>query len=485
MKRALLTGAWLLGALPPLVAGGVFYNSNQSAEYLRTFERNSAIDNADIVYYNMAGTVRLSEGLTLNLSNQTIFQRATVETRGNPVLGDRVYRSSNPAWCVPNAYGAYRKGRLAVFTGLETIGATAIRAWRGGLPSLDLLGKQQAGYGGAASIIQAGDAYGAALQAGQSPAQAQAAAQAAGLDGSTFPVQSTLKGSSVYLAWRGGAAYRLSPRVSLALAGRFVLARQEVLGQVEASSTYNAYGHDFRGQAQLLLHKTDLATGFSTELGLNLYPTDQLVFSFTLEMPTPLSFKTSVRDGQDGGGLFVDGQRARLDLPMALRLGLGYQATPRLRASVGMNAYLEKRANFGMLAFAPNGNDPRRDYGNTLEEGCSLEYRASPAWLLSAGVNLNQIGQVRSSTLDISLPGAHSDYLSVGAGFQVQASERCRFNVGLAHTRFRRAYETADVMGDQRLQAAFAAQGEAIDPRKGYDKRYFILAFGLDYHFSR
>ena len=51
----------MLVVLPCLhaAAGGVFYNSNQSAEYIRTFDRNSAIDNADIVYYNMAGTVNL------------------------------------------------------------------------------------------------------------------------------------------------------------------------------------------------------------------------------------------------------------------------------------------------------------------------------------------------------------------------------------------------------------------------------------------
>ena len=484
MKRALRTGAWLLGGLCPLGAGGVFYNSNQSAEYLRSFDRNSAIDNADIVYYNMAGTVRLREGLSFNVSNQTIFQQASVATRGNPVLGDRVYRSNNPAWVVPNLYGAYRRGRLALFTGLETLGATATRTWPDGLPTLDLQGRQQAGYGGAASAIMAGDAYGAALRAGQDLAQARAAALGAGLDSSSFQAHSRLQGSSLYLAWRWGAAYRLRPKLALALAGRCVLARQEILGQVDASSSYDRNGHDFRGQSRLLMHRTDLATGFSGELGLNLYPSDNLVLSFTLEMPTPLSFKTSVRDGQDGGGLFQDGQRARLDLPMALRLGLGWQASPRLRASVGLNAYLEKRAHFGLLAFPRNGNDPGRDYRDTVEESCALEYRLNPAWLLSAGVNFNQIGQARSATLDTSLPGAHANYLSLGAGFQVQASERLRFNLGLGHTRFQRAYEHADLIGDERLRAAFAAQGEAIDPRKAYDKRYFILAFGLDYHFS-
>jgi long-subunit fatty acid transport protein len=180
----------------------------------------------------------------------------------------------------------------------------------------------------------------------------------------------------------------------------------------------------------------------------------------------------------------MDGRRARLDLPMVLRFGLGYQATPRLRASVGMNAYLEKSANFGMLALPSNRNDPRRDYGNTYEEAAALEYQAGPRWLLSAGVNFNQIGQAKASTLDISIPGAHADYLSLGAGFRYAVSERLKLNAGFGRTRFRKPYENADAMGDQKIQAALAGLGEAVQPHKVYDKRYFIVAFGLDYHFS-
>jgi hypothetical protein len=478
-------GLGLLGALHPLAAGGVFYNSNQSAEYLRTFERNSAVDGADLVYYNMAGAVRLPEGLTLNLSNQTIFQRATVATLGNPVLGDRTYRSTNPAWVVPNLYGAYRTGRVALFMGLETIGATAIRTWPSGLPNLDLLGRQRVGYGGAASMVMAGDAYAAALQAGRSPAQAQAAALAGGLDASTFEASSWLKGSSRFLAWRGGAACQVSPAWSLALALRVVAARQELAGQVDAQATYNQAGHDLRQQARLLLHRVDRATGGSGELSLNAYPAPGVVFSFTFEMATPLTFRTAVQDGQDGGGLIPDGKRARLDLPMALRSGLGWQATPRLRASLGVNAYLEQSADLSMLRDPANATDPARDYGNTFEEGLALEYRLTPAWLVSGGLNFNQIGQRRGATLDLSLPGAHEDYVSVGAGFRYALSRRFQVNVGLAHTRFRHPFEHADVLGDQALQARFADLGQAIQPRKRYDKRFVILALGLECHFGR
>jgi len=202
-------------------------------------------------------------------------------------------------------------------------------------------------------------------------------------------------------------------------------------------------------------------------------------------MGTSLRFRTRVRDGRDGGGRFADGSRAHLDLPQAWRFGLGWELGPRTRISFGLDAYLEHVARMDLLDDPADRIVARRDYRNTWEASAALEYRPDPRWLWSAGINVNRIGQRRSATLDTSLPGAHADYLSLGAGFRFQASDRLRFNVGLAATGFDHRYRNADVAGDRALQAAFAAQGLAISPAKEYDKRYLILAFGVDCHFPR
>lgn len=352
IAAVLAAAAWCPGH-----AGGIFVNSNQSAEYIRSFDRNSALDAADIAYYNMAGTVCLPPGLTGNLSNQTILQRATVRPLGNPVLGDRTYRSDNPVWLVPNFYLVYRHRRWAGFTALQTIGATAVRRWPSGLPSMDLAGKAAAGYGGPASARIASDAYAAALAAGATQAQAQAAGAGAGLNAAPFPSRSWLKGSSRFLAWRLGAACRISPRWAVAVAGRLVWARQDVSGGVAGACTYDGFAD-----------------------------------------PAPVLIEVS-------------------------------------------------------------------------------------SWLVSLGVNINRIGQRRSATLDTSLPGAHGTYLSLGTGARYQASDRLRLTFGAACTGFAQRYRNADA-GDRRLQAAFAANGAAISPDKEYDKRYLILAFGIEYHLA-
>lgn len=473
MKRGLLITSLILGTLPPATAGGVFYNSNQSAEYFRTFDRNSAIDNADIVYYNMAGTVKLREGWTFNLSNQTIFQKATVETKGNPVVGNRKYESNNPVWSVPNLYAAYRKTNWSLFLGLETIGATAVRDWKDGLPTLDLAGKQAAGYGSELNSRIIG--LDAAAH-GQDPILAA-------LDASHYTATSRLKGSSYYLAFRHGGAYQFNDYFSMAIAGRLVIAQQDIVGSVDSACTYNQYGHDLRTQKRLVLDTSDKATGYSGEIGLNLYPTKGMVINLTYEMSTPLNFKTTVHDGKDGGGLATNGKKARLDLPQVVRFGLGYQVTPAVRVSMGANAYLEKNVDFSMLDNPANQNDHTKDYRNTYEECASIEYRASKAWLWSIGFNWNQIGQRKSSTIDTSIPGAHANYMSIGTGFQYEYSEKVKFNFGIGHTRFASTYENADVMGDQALKANFAANGVTIDPRKEYDKKYIVVALGVDYRF--
>jgi hypothetical protein len=477
LKRGRIAAVLAAAAWCPGHAGGIFVNSNQSAEYIRSFDRNSALDGADIAYYNMAGTARLPPGFTVNLSNQTILQRATVRPLGNPVLGGRTYRSGNPVWLVPNFHAVYRRQCWAWFTTLQTIGATAVRRWPNGLPSMDLAGKLAAGYGGAASGRIATDAYAAALAAGEAPAQAQAAAAAAGLDAASFPSRSWLKGSSYFLAWRLGAACRISPRFALALAGRLVWARQDVTGGVTGACTYDGLGNP----APVLIDVTSRAVGYSGEFGVNIYPAPELTLTLTCEMATPLRFRTTVREGKDGAGRLADGRRSRLDLPRTWRFGLGWQATPSLRASLGLNAYLEHSARMDLLDDPADGIDARRDYRNTYEQCAALECRLGPTWLVSLGVNVNQIGQRRSATLDTSLPGAHGNYLSLGAGARCQATDRLKFNFGVACTGFAHRYRNADA-GDQRLQAAFAAGGAAISPDKEYDKRYLILAFGIEYH---
>jgi len=76
MKKALV----LLMALAVVMvsvnvfAGGAIQNSNLSAEYIRTLNRQAATDSADAAIYNPAGMALLQNGLYINVSNQFVLK---------------------------------------------------------------------------------------------------------------------------------------------------------------------------------------------------------------------------------------------------------------------------------------------------------------------------------------------------------------------------------------------------------------------------
>ncbi len=420
MKRRFFLTAIILASVTPLFAGGIFYNSNQSAEYFRTYERNAATDNADAVYYNMSGTTKMKDGLYVNASNQFLFQEATVKTENNSMVGDKTYKSDNPVWLCPNLYVLYKQDNWSAFTGLETIGATAIREWKDGLPSLDLLSLNYSG-----------------------------------------PGKSYLKGESYYAAWRVGGAYAINNKVSVGAAGRVVYSQQQVEGYIVTGMGNNEFDY------------TDEALGYSGEINMDLFPVDGMTLSFTYEMATPLEFKRKVNGGKNGGGMITDGEKKRLDLPQALRFGISYNFTEKFRLEFGADAYLEKYANFERLDDPNSGIDSDKSYGNTYEEGLMFEYTLNRYFLASIGFNLTQIGQKKSGTLDTSIPGAHADYRSVGFGCQVTPVDDLKINLGIGVTGFQDTYKYAD-KNDRAISSLTT---------KEYNKEYLVVAVGAEYRF--
>jgi hypothetical protein len=304
---------------------------------------------------------------------------------------------------------------------------------------------------------------------------------AAALDAGPFSAHSWLRGSSCFLAWRHGVAWRCSPRFALALAGRLVTASQEVRGGADGACSYDQDGHDLRGTAGLRVDVSQRALGYSGEACVDFFPAAEVVLSLTCELATPLEFHTRVRAGADGGGRFVDGSRARLDLPQVWRFGIGWPAAPALRLSAGVNLYREGAARMDLLDDPAAGIDARRDYRDSWEGAAALAWRLDERRLLRAGILYTRIGQGRAAVLDTSPPGAHADYLSLAAGGCWQLTPRLRANAGVAWTAFVRPLEQADGAGDRALRDAYAAAGLAIEPRKRYDKRYLTLALGVEW----
>src|SRR5688572_28209246 len=108
---AVVSGAVTLAAFSLAEAGSVDNRTNASAQYIRSLSRNAAIDGGDAAIYNPAGTVRLADGLLLDVSNQTVykFNEHTLERPGSAYLSDLV----SPFY--PSAFAVYKRGSWAGF----------------------------------------------------------------------------------------------------------------------------------------------------------------------------------------------------------------------------------------------------------------------------------------------------------------------------------------------------------------------------------
>ncbi|HPR49584.1 MAG TPA: hypothetical protein PK341_16500, partial [Spirochaetota bacterium] len=76
MKRLYFLAVALLlvsTAAVHVFAGGVEENTNQSAEWVKSLNRNASLD-ADAAYFNPAGTAMMEKGLYLYVSYQCILQ---------------------------------------------------------------------------------------------------------------------------------------------------------------------------------------------------------------------------------------------------------------------------------------------------------------------------------------------------------------------------------------------------------------------------
>ena len=79
MKKTGVIGSIILLWVSAALAGGIVTNTNQSAQFIRTLNRNASTC-IDAAYFNPAGLTKLSDGIHISLSNQFIFQTKEVES---------------------------------------------------------------------------------------------------------------------------------------------------------------------------------------------------------------------------------------------------------------------------------------------------------------------------------------------------------------------------------------------------------------------
>lgn len=503
-------------------AGGIVTNSNQSAAYVRMLARDASTG-IDAVYYNPAGLTRLPDGLHISLSNQSIFQKKTIENMF-PLLHDAKFVGDVVAPLFPDFYAVYKRGKMAVGFGIQPNSGGGSAKYNKGLPSFEI------------------------------PVAAMPSLlSASGIPTTDYSADISFEGSSVFWGAQVNAAYQVNDMISVSVGGRAIFAKNTYSGHLRnilinpnhplnpdgagsftsASGFFNilsqsattaansvdplitggggsltlsqavsanyltpeqanqlaaglgysdynntpltiqqiqtAYQTNAATMGQYAASTADkevdaeqTATAFAPILGLNLTFGEKLNIGLKYEFKTKLTLTNHTK--VDGTGLFPDGAEIRSDIPAILSVGACYKVLPQFRISGGMHYYFDKDAT---IEASPGVK--KTIEGNYYELACGMEYDISEKILISAGYLYAKTGVGVGYQTDLSHSLTSS---TVGFGGRAMVTEKMGLNLGMLFTMYNSDSKLIDYSSYGIPSAA-----------ETYARTNIVFSIGVDYHF--
>jgi len=321
--------------------------SNMSVKWIASPARYAATDEADIVNYNPAGVVRLSDGFHLNLSNQTLIRKP--EHTFNLGTGDQTYGQDGIDPFLPNMYMAYKKSKWAVSSGLYISGGGATANYSKGSINTTLLGYSLLTYINATTGAQ----YRALTD-------------------------QFLKASSYYLTVPLQFAYAVNDQLSFAVGGRCIMG-------INSTSAGITIGNSALGAANTSIgvDYKENATGFGGVIGVFYQPNNKLGLSLHYESKVKLDFKA--KDNTGNYTLIADGAKNRRDLPATLCSGVSYKLSDHLTGAVDFGYCFQKNADWGKITYKNKSYDASDAAGDSYTAGIGFTYETTKKLLFSAG----------------------------------------------------------------------------------------------------
>lgn len=439
MKNVLRIVCVLSLLAPMAYGGGIVTNTNQSAEFIRSLNRNASTD-IDAVYYNPAAVANFAPGMHLYLSNQTIYQTRTV-TSAFPSLNDGNFPGKTFAPAFPNVYLSLNSGKGAISFGIMPIGGGGSAEYTEGLPSFEYTLAGLARGVPASSLNSQLSPYG-------------------NING--YSLDANFTGSSVYIGFQENVSYQITSMISVSSGLRYVY----------ASNTYEGYLRDLtlntsqnpNGSALGTLTSAEVGalladreveaartgSGITGIVGVNFQPREELNLSFRYETITKLTMVNET--DKDDVGLFPDGEKIQSDIPGMIAAGANYQIADALRTEASFTYYFNTGVDW----------ESSEDYvNNGFEAGLAVEYNLSSSLLASVGGLMSRSGATDEyqSDLDYSINSN-----SLGLGVKYLLSPKMYLSAGYSRT----FYEE----GQNDKSGNFA---------ETYDKTSDVIAIGFGY----
>jgi long-subunit fatty acid transport protein len=508
MKKQLLLITGLVSLATIAFGGGIVTNTNQSAAWVRMMVRDASTD-ADAVYFNPAGLIKLNDGFHFSLNNQTIFQDKDVTDNYqflNP--SPKKYNGEVKAIIFPGVYAAWKKNKFAFSFGFNPIGGGGGAEFKTGLPSFET---------SVSDLVPVLQVALAPLDAALSLDQPAGYGFNPNFSNITdYSADIYFNGTSVFFGYQLGASYKINDMIGVFAGARYVTAKNTYKGhirnvQIEASptdppaplydvpagsykpgdylravagayglpgiqvATLNGYADAFdAATADAEVDAEETGSGFTPILGANISIGENLNIGLKYEFNTKLDLKQKVNGGKDGSGLFVQDSTVHSDMPGLFSAGVKYLIIPRLAASAGFHYYFDKSVNYGKTLDA-TGEQVVNDKiinKNTYEIGLGLEYDITEKLLISGGYLLAKSGVSEDYQSDLSFDLSSSTF---GIGFCYKFTKNLNVNLGGAYTIYNE--------GEKNYTHVINQVGSELSTKDTYYMNNKFFGIGVDFSF--
>ena len=544
MRKLLIfiSGTLISGSL---IAGGLVTNTNQSASWARLPSRNASVE-ADAVYYNPAGIMKMGNGFHFAVSNQTIFQKREI-TNDYSYLHNDLYEGSVKAPLFPSVAAAYKLDKFAVSFGFNPVGGGGGATYEAGLPSFemsiaDLVPATFTNFGTTdynADIFFEGSSIYFGYQANVSYKINDMISVAAGVrlvtakntyngylrdisinpnyptfgayTGSMVLARDFFSDGAIFLNGLSTTATTLAGTINAAISGGtpaatplsampapLVAGVTQVLGAAGINATGMNIGTaaaSLTGVAPVFTANATSMTGYAAAtqdievdaeetgmsytpiLSVNITPIENLNIALKYEFLTKLELTTSLASPTMGGGIFIQDEKKRADMPAMLAIGAEYTLS-KIKLALGANYYFDKSADYGhkidndLNPATPTVHVDNSEIidNNGMTLGGGLEYKVAENWLVSAGYVFGNKGVNNIYQSDLTFGNATHTF---GGGGAFMLGEMLKINLGASYTMY---------LENEKNVNHFLGATNML-PKETYTKSTFVVGVGVELSF--
>ena len=439
--RKLLLLAVTATAFLTVRAGGLMTNTNYHIAFDRMMARGATFD-IDATFSNPAGLAWGHEGWELSLNFQKPWQYRDIK------LGETTYEGKASAPIVPALFATYKKNRIAISAMIGIVGSGGFVEYKQGVPMYNML-------------------LGGMLAAN-------------GITPDQYKLNSEMKGKQYIYGGQVNFTYKISDCFAAAVGlranyydgyyrGHVIAADHPQLGELaKLLLDVDQKGWGITPIISLDFHKGPVTVAARYEFRTKLNPKNEtnvldagLGTNFIAAMmaadPAGAQAKLQALAAQLGNytAPFADGARTRYDMPALLSLAVGYEFSPKLRATLEYHFFDDKNAKMA--------NDRQKELKHgTHEILAGVEYDINEKFTVSCGAQRTDYGLSDGYQQNTSFA---CDSYSIGLGGAWNVTDKIRLNAGYFISLYS-DYKKATSYGEET-----------------YSRTNNVIGIGIDYKF--